>query len=58
MAGADLDTAFIEQHERDAARQVIDLSFVAAFRVVMLAAATLALPRRRVGRPRSGGADS
>ena len=44
MAGADLDAAApIERDEREAARRAIDLSFVSAFRVVMLAAAALGL---------------
>ena len=59
MAGADLDTAApIERRERDAARQVIDLSFVAAFRVVMLAAATLAMLAAVSGAAIRGTADS
>jgi len=44
MAGADLDAAApLERNEREAARRTIDLSFVSAFRVVMLGAAALAL---------------
>jgi hypothetical protein len=58
MAGADLDAAPIERDEREAARQAIDLSFVSAFRVVMLAAATLALLAAVSGAAIGGRADS
>jgi hypothetical protein len=59
MAGADLDAmAPIERDEREAARQAIDLSFVSAFRIVMLASAALALLAAVSGAAIGGRADS
>jgi len=59
MAGADLDAAApLERNEREAARRTIDLSFVSAFRVVMLGAAALALLAAVSGAAITGRADS
>jgi len=59
MAGADLDAAApLEPNEREAARRAIDLSFVSAFRVVMLGAAALALLAAVSGAAITGRPDS
>jgi EmrB/QacA subfamily drug resistance transporter len=49
MAGAELGAASIEPRQRAAIRTVIDDAFVAAFRLVMIAAAALALLAAAVG---------
>jgi EmrB/QacA subfamily drug resistance transporter len=49
MAGAELDAASINPHQRAAVRGAIDDAFVSAFRLVMIGAAALAVAAAAIG---------
>ena len=49
MAGAELDAASIDPHQRAAVRGAIDDAFVSAFRLVMIGAAALAVAAAAIG---------